>query len=183
MIPRLVSSRQWTTLPEEYMGKVQEVFKVTYSDAISEEHGEFLILGRIYPEEILLRIGYGLPNSLTCANFEVSLNFDPIKQKAQDLVELAVDAAGWWFDHYFEARDNSEYPREWQEFEMDDEVVYLRFTTVNGNLEAEADKLLGIDSALFNEEESLDAMHFAEMDTEPAEESHEPSRESLESLH
>lgn len=151
MNPRLQSSTEWTSLPNEYLEKVVEVFTQTYLTQITQKNAEFRAEGRIFAAEILVRVGFHQKGQIAQDNFEISVDFDPKTQKAQDIVGLAIDAAGAWFDAFFDDA-TQEYPESWFEFEFGDDQIYVQHTTNNSELEAEADRLLGIESALYNDE-------------------------------
>ncbi len=176
MTPRRPDSKNWTALPAEFTEKAQIVFTQNFHE--ESKKGQFSITGKIFPREILLRAGFGEKGQLRHANFEVSLDHSP-DQKAMDKLFFGVDVLGsvfeTHFDHLREAEvDDIEYPIQWQEFEFEGSTVYLRFSTENTHLEAEADRLLGLaDEALYQDEEVLgteDALDRAEIDAELAKE-------------
>jgi hypothetical protein len=180
VVPRLASSREWSPYPSEYAQKILEVLNQTYPRALKD--GRFVVEGRIYREEILLRVGYVHPKQLTQINFETSIDFDYIKQTAQDRIGLSVDAAGILFDEYFENLDDLyDYPRQWEAMEIGEQTLYIQFSTINTELEKEANRLLGLtDPALVNElsdSESEDALNKAIIDTELATEIQKKIRE------
>lgn len=155
MNPRLATSVEWTSLPSEFLDKVVEVFSQTYKKQLAAQKAEFRAEGRIYTGEIVLRIGIHRKGELAQFNFEISLDFDPNTQKAQERVGTAVDAAGAWFDAYF-ADEGQEFPTEWYEFEFGEDTIFVQQTNNNSELEAEADRLLGLSQSLYNEDNSLE---------------------------
>lgn len=170
MHPRLESSKQWSPFPPEYSEKIREVFEQNYESQKGEGH--FMVEGRIYPEEILLRVGFQQKSRLSQANFEGSLTYDPKKEKAQDRIGVLIDAIGAWFDHYFEEgqNDTADYPKHWEEYDFLEDVLFMQFSTVNTDLEAQANALLGSsEGTVFNEEDlSDDAMDHALVDSDLA---------------
>ncbi len=177
MQPRLSTSKSWTGLPPEFSQKASQVFAQNFRD--ESEAGEFLVQGRIYADEILLQIGYLQKGRLKQTNFEVSVDHSP-NEKAMDKLFFAIDVLGAVFESHFEhLREDDgeeiEYPLRWEEHEFDGHPVFLRYSTANTALEAEADRLLGLGgSALYNEsdvqaETSQDALVRAEVDPELAE--------------
>ncbi|MBC86108.1 MAG: hypothetical protein CL677_02925 [Bdellovibrionaceae bacterium] len=143
MEPRLKESTKWTELPEELVTQVIEALSESFSKPAKV--GKFFCEGRIYKSEILVRLGYLANGRLVQANAEASIEFDFQKEKAQDIIGLAVDACGSLLDNYFQNPDE-DFPREWKPFDFEGKQIFLQFTTDNSELEAEADKLLGIEA-------------------------------------
>lgn len=180
MTPRLSSSKSWTDLPAEFTAKVQTVFLNQFKHEAAQ--GEFLIEGRIYPEEIVLRAGYLEKGRLKQINFEASMD-RPKAQPTDDSSEqtstmdrlyICIDVLGSLMEEYFEmdAEDEIDLPLRWRAYDFDNETVYLQHSTENTRLEEEADRLLGVsDKTLIHEEApSEDALANAEIDTELAQE-------------
>lgn len=160
MIPRLVSSKKWTDFPKEYISQITEVFKEGFKAEL--EDVEFFVEGRIYPEEILLRVGILEPGRIAQANFEVSAAYDAKKQDAIEWIYTCIDAAGTMMGEYFELDGEVEFPRTWKEIEFEGKKIFTQFTTVNSKLEAEADALLGAhEKSLVTEAETEDALDLA----------------------
>lgn len=140
MEPRLESSKKWTSLPEELIEQVKSVLVETFDK--EAEKGEFVVAGRIYPEELIVRIGYIEEGRITQANGEVSITYNPKKDNIHKLIGTAVDCAGGLIEIYFE-NPEEDFPREWQEHTFDKRQLFLKFTTVNDELEKKADEILG----------------------------------------
>lgn len=167
MNPRLKSSKKSTAFPKEYSQQIQSVFNENFAQYL--EDAEILVEGRIYPEEITLRIGYREKGRLTQANFEVSTGYSPEKQDTVQKIHNCVDAAASLMLEYFEilADENKEldFPYTWKELPFDGFKVYFQFTTENSELEAEANKLLGLAEGemILEEDEDEDALSVAEV--------------------
>lgn len=181
LTPRLPTSRQWTELPADFRQKVQKVFAEQFD--IEAAHGEFLVEGRIYSEEMIVRIGYLERGRLRQINFEASIDLpkkdasesvqeDDSQSKAMERLYTCIDAIGSLMEEYFELGDDEEIdiPLQWRPYEFENETIYLQYSTVNTRLEDEADRLLGVGNRrLFNEEiEDEDALGKAEIDPELA---------------
>lgn len=164
MNPRLKSSKKWTQFPAEYSDQIQAVFRENFAQYLDETQAELIVDGRIYPEEIMLRIGYHEKGRLAQANFEVSINYSQESDEAINSIHKCVDVAASMMIEYFEKDRDADFPYAWKEFTFQGKKVYLKFSSENSVLEAEANKLLGIDpDALLNEdEETEDALAFAE---------------------
>jgi hypothetical protein len=181
MNPRLSTLKTWTSLPREFREKAAQVFAQNFRK--ESVKGDFVIDGRIYPTEIILRAGYTEKGRLKQTNFEVSIDLNlgmaadqGTDKSSMDQLFLGIDVLGSVFETHFEhlseeESDDVEYPYTWEEFEFDDHKVHLRFSTVNTRLEDEADRILGQGApGLFNEdhEASTDAMTRAEIDSDLA---------------
>ena len=144
MNPRLKTSKKWTDFPAEYLQQIEDVFTQNFKAKLGQAH--LIVQGRIYPTEIMLRVGLRQKGELKQVNFEVSINHDPKKKDALERIHNSVDAAASMMDEHFDniaQEKEASFPIKWQEYEFDGRAVYLQFTTVNTELEAKADALLG----------------------------------------
>ncbi|NUN04950.1 MAG: hypothetical protein HUU57_04225 [Bdellovibrio sp.] len=167
MNPRLKSSKKWTALPKEYADQIQAVFKDTFAQYLAD--GDLIVEGRIYTEEIVLRVGYLEKGRLVQANFEVSMNYSQEKQDAVKRIHNCVDAAASMMMEYLEKDGEVDFPYVWREFPFQGNKLYLQFTTENSSLEEEANKLLGVEEGtlLVDEDETdEDALSRAELSEE-----------------
>lgn len=155
MKPRLESSKKWTTFPLELKEQICSVFSEGFADLLGE--GQFIADGRIYREEILFRVGFRAKGRLFQANFEASTGYSPA-DKTQDLIDLCVDATASMMEEYYKSNERIDLPRAWKEYDFKNKAVFLQFSSINTELEAEADKLLGLhrDSLVQGEDEDLE---------------------------
>jgi len=155
LTPRLKSSKKWTGFPKEYSDQIRTVFKENFASYL--ENGELVVEGRIYPEEILLRVGYLEKGRLAQANFEVSMNYSQDEQDAVSRIHNCVDAAASMMMEYLENDGEVDFPYVWKEFPFQGKKIYLQFSTENSSLEEEANKLLGMDdTSLYHDEDETD---------------------------
>ncbi len=188
LVPRLASSKKWTGLPEELLGNLQNVLKEEFKP--EAQFGEFLVEGRIYPEELILRVGYLEKGRLKQINFEASVDLpkaeernpqnlsddseksEPKESPVLQRLYSCVDVLGSLMQEYFEIGDENEIdvPQSWSPIEFDGTTVYLQRSTYNTKLEEEADRLLGLlDKRLVHEDApSEDALEMAEINSELA---------------
>lgn len=151
MNPRLKSSKKWTTFPKEYLSQIEEVFSQGFKEKL--QGSKLIVEGRIYTEEIVLRVGVLEKGRIRQANFEVSCQFSPKEKDAVDRIYDCIDAAASMMAEYFESDGEAEFPFVWKEYEFNGRALFLQHSTVNTSLEAEADALLGeTDSDLVVEE-------------------------------
>lgn len=161
MIPRLSSSKTWTNFPPEFLEQVQDLVAETFEENLIEGAGLHLE-GRIYPEEILFRLGLRTEGSLKQDNFEISAHYNPEAQNAKKVMHHCIEAAASMMAEFFDFEGDADFPRQWTEFKFEGTPLFVQYTTVNSDLEAEADRLLGsFDAELVQQEkESQDALDF-----------------------
>ncbi len=166
MNPRLKSSKKWTAFPKEYSEQIQTVFSDNFASYLVD--ASLVVEGRIYPEEVLLRVGYLEKGRLTQANFEVSMNYSQIEQDAVARIHNCIDAAASMMVEYFEKEGVVDFPYTWTEFPFQGKKMFLQYNTENSTLESEANRLLGVneDDLLLEVEEGEDALEHAELDEE-----------------
>lgn len=163
MQPRLKTSKKWTAFPQEYQSQIETVFKENFSAQLGPD--KLVIEGRIYPEEVLLRVGINQKGRLAQANFEVSMAYDSQKKDAVERIHNCIDAAASMMLEYFENDGEVDFPRTWKEVPFQNQKIYLQYTTENTDLESQANALLGEDeSTLVHEEENEDALSRAYVD-------------------
>lgn len=162
MQPRLKTSKKWTAFPREYAEQIEGVFRQNFGEQIADQR--LVIEGRIYTEEVTLRVGLHAGDRLRQANFEISMNYSPQESDAVDRIHNCIDAAASMMMDYFESEGEVEFPVQWKAFPFQDKTIYLQFSTVNTDLEAQADALLGkqADSLVEEDFESEDAMERAD---------------------
>ena len=141
MEARLKTSKKWTALPKEFLAQVRNAFKSTFKDQLSGAKIE--ADGRIYPEELLISVGFKSGDALKQSNFMVSIPYRKGKDDVLKLLNLGMDAVGALFEQLFSAEDDHDFPRLWQEVDFEGRQIYVQYTTNNSELDAAADKLLG----------------------------------------
>lgn len=143
MKPRLPSSKKWTAFPLEFVQQIIEALREAFPT--QAKAGQFIVDGRIYTEEVLVRIGYLETGRLKQMNVEVSMNCSPKDLDASDRIMNCVDAAASVLQEYFEQTEESEteFPTTWKSFQFDEHQMFMQTSTVNTQLESMADQLLG----------------------------------------
>jgi hypothetical protein len=178
--PRLKNYKKMTAFPKEYKTQIEEVFAENFKKQIGD--GKLIVEGRIYPSEVLLRVGILEKGRLSQANFEVSIEYS--KKDAVQRIHDCIDAAASMMADYFETDGETEFPRTWQEFEFNKLAVYLQFTTENSDLESQADALLGasFEDMVQEDKDKEDALAAAEARVEANladDESNEPAAPTI----
>ena len=154
MHPRKKESKKWSAIPAEFLGQIKTVFEQNFQNHLNDQ--TIKVQGRIYPSEIVLRVGLHKKGELRHRNFEVSLDHSSVQQNTIQKIHLAVDAIGSLMIEYFEADESVDLPYVWREVPFEKEAVYFQFTTENPDLEEEANKLLGVENKNLINEDSTD---------------------------
>jgi hypothetical protein len=159
MDPRKKESKKWSPLPPELSNQIKSVFVENFESRLD---GKLVkVEGRIYPTEILMRVGINTKGELRFQNFEVSLDHSPLKKDTLAQINIAVDAIASLMLEYFDNDEDHEMPYVWQEYPFEKQSIWLQYSSVNSDLEAEANKLLGLtedDSLLKETEEDMEAL-------------------------
>ena len=145
MEPRksVVGPQQSTNIPADYLRQVQELLVENLGDRLKGK--TLFVEGRIFPAEIILSIGFREESSaLRQVNFEASMDHE--NKDLTRLIGICVDAATSMLEQYLDADGDLELPRFWTAFPMGDQKVFLQTTGRNTELEAEANRLLGLDT-------------------------------------
>lgn len=166
MNPRYKTNKKWTEFPADLNKSIKDIFKQNFAQSLGE-NTEVKVQGRVYSQEILLRVGLQKKGELRNTNFEVSLDHGNEESKVLETISIAVDAVASLMMDYFENNEDLELPFTWTEFPFNGKKVWLQYSSTNPDLEAEANKLLGItgdeDDALLKDlenqrsEDALDA--------------------------
>ena len=151
MNPRKKESKKWSAIPAELSKQIQTVFEENFKNHLVGK--KLKVEGRIYPTEIMLRVGINVTGELRFQNFEVSVDHSPEKQNTIAQIHLAVDAIASLMMDYFADEEAHEMPFTWQEYPFQSEKIWLQYTSENSDLEAQANKLLGLEdeASMLNE--------------------------------
>jgi hypothetical protein len=142
MEPRNSTSAQWTPFPTEFADQLNTVFMDSFSSRLQGQ--KLIVDGRIYSEEILLRLGFRTHLALRQQNFEVSVDFQPDKDNAMEVIYLMVDFLATVLTEYFEGKPEASFPSNWKRIHFQGQNLHFQFSTVNTDLEFEADQLMGL---------------------------------------
>lgn len=145
MNPRKKDSKKWSKLPTEFTNQIKTVFEENFNTPLQGK--KFVIEGRIYPSEVILRAGINYPGELRFHNFEVSLDHSKVEQDAIEKIHIAVDALASLLVDYFADEDEdkpNEWPLTWHEYPFEKQKIWIQYSSENPDLEAEANRLLGL---------------------------------------
>lgn len=147
MNPRYKISQKWTAFPQEFSEQIRSVFVQNFEKQLGKTMS-LSVDGRIYQKEITLRIGLHSKGELKHFNFEASVDLPPNPAKDEnkvfETISIAVDALASLVAEYFENNQDLELPYTWTETNFDGKKVWIQHSTENPDLEAEANKLLGL---------------------------------------
>lgn len=143
MEPRRSKSSKSSALPKDYVKQVVDALKESFAD--ETKSGKFIVEGRIFPDEILIRMGFLENGRLRQTNFEISVDYKAGKDDTVKLLNLAVDVGATMLEELFSATDDADFPRTWKSYEVEGREVFLQFSSINSQLDKEAAKLLGED--------------------------------------
>lgn len=170
MKPRYKVSQKWTSFPAEFAEQIRLVFVQNFEKQLGKTMS-LSVDGRIYQKEITLRIGIHSKGALKHFNFEASVDLPPNpandENKIFETISAGVDALASLVAEYFENDQDIELPYTWTESVTDGKKVWIQHSTENPDLEAEANKLLGLaddDAVLHNadDEKSEDILDATE---------------------
>ena len=145
------TSKKWTAFPAEYVEQIQNVFAESFGREL--RGAKLLVEGRIFSEEIVLRVGFREGSSLRQNNFEISTDFNSAKENAIETIYACIDGAAALLASFFESDSHENLPIAWKAFKFENKTLYFQYSTVNSDLENEADRLLGVtgETGLYNE--------------------------------
>ena len=141
MNPRLESSKTWSSLPKELLDQINSIFSESFAAQL--QGAKIKTEGRIYKEELLVRIGFIAKGRIKQTNFEASIAYNKKKENVLSLIHIAVDCLGSMFENYFKDPD-TEFPKTWSPFKLENKEVFLMHSSENSDLEKKADKLLNL---------------------------------------
>jgi|GEM_PF-1553232 len=201
MQPRLPNSQKWTPFPKEYLEQVRSVMEESFKKYL--EKGQFIIDGRIYREEIVLRLGFLEKGRLKQSNFEASMQYSYEQDNALQSLSVCLDCCAsllWEFlekmhsesaipnsdpsaEDFIEVslEDELNLPYTWTQIEFDDKKLHIQYTTTNTSLESAADALLGEEftNSLFNEDFLENNLEISPDSPNPLDFTEEPLNDSL----
>jgi hypothetical protein len=134
--------------------------ETTFKEAFQKQLGgvKLNISGRLYPAEIIVRLSIGNKINLKKHNFSVSVDHIQENFNALEQMHLGIDILASFLEDFLQAEDEKEeidLPLDWHDYDVEGQKIYLIYDTVNDDLEAEANALLGIseDTELVDEDE------------------------------
>lgn len=166
-------------LPADFTNMISEVFRTNFEPGLkllqaeSGREPSFQAAGVILPDEIVVSIALLQEGQISATTVHCSVDFDPKAStpKAQDLLNICVDAIGAFFGQFLdpEAPERisalaseslsslEDIPFEWTKIDFEKRAIWLRVDKANPALEAMTEKWLAEnDPDIAEEDEELE---------------------------
>ena len=78
MKPRNTNSKKWTPFPKDFLVEIKKALGANFPDQAT--NGEFIADGRIFSNEVLVRLGHLPKGLISQANAELSITYDAKKE-------------------------------------------------------------------------------------------------------
>ncbi len=127
-------------LPKDSIKLIREVIEKNFPQ-LSKDN-EVVVKGQLFPQEILLLIGFRKKEGIKQSNFLSSIDHNLKKKNTMSQIYLSVDAIGSMIQQFVEADEDIELPGDWTEFSLEGQKIFMRFDTANTELEEKANLLL-----------------------------------------
>lgn len=139
--------KRFSLLPEDFNSLIKQNLLESIDLPIENLESNFLVKGRIYPEELLLRFSLIEKGRLKCHNFTGSIDYDKEAGDIIDRTQNIMEALASMMMEFLEEQGDIDMPLDWHEYSFDDRKIFLMYSTENDALEEEAKLLLGEEEA------------------------------------
>ena len=146
MVPRKEESKskKYSSLPGDFNELIKQ--SLNDSEVATLWKGKTLnVSGRIYPEELILKVGLNAEGEIRFQNFSASLDFDGESKNLIEKTQIAMEAISSMMEQFLSSTEEMDMPEDWHSYKFDKEEIYMMFSTENDDLEAKANALLGED--------------------------------------
>lgn len=147
MLARKKSSKNGTSIPQDWIEGLARLLNETYSSECKQNSRYFDVLGQIYSEELLLIVSYLSEKDEYLAPITCFLSCEPehIKEEKEvkETQQNFIDIIGLFFDEIFADQEWDEFEPSWQEVSYKKKAYFYKISRENVNLTLEANKLLG----------------------------------------
>lgn len=138
MLPRRQTSQKWTSFPKDKLDEIKDVFERNFD----LKNYEVISEGRIYKEELILRIGLrSKKDSFLQYNFEASVDHDGKGKKTTRLIVDMASCAGLLLKDFLQ-KGHEHLPTYWYPMMNQGIKIYIQFGRSNSDLEKQADIIL-----------------------------------------
>lgn len=142
MNPRRQTKQKWTPFPAELTEQIRQVFKQNFATQLGKTT-KVNVLGKIFTQEICLRVGLNKKGELKHQNFEVSVDHTGEQDNVVSRIHVCVDALAGLVQEFYDNDEDIELPYTWAELPMSKNKVFVQYSSENPDLEAQASALLG----------------------------------------
>lgn len=161
MKPRKKDSLKSTSLPIDFLSQLSDTVKEQYKKQL--KNIQVITQGRVFENEVLLRVGFLETGRLKQSNFEISFDLPFEKDQITSRLELAVDYLGGLIEEFLTTSTNNEenhtfeenLPTLWKPIHLQKHQYYFQFSSENSELESMANRLLA-EAGLDNDGYSTD---------------------------
>jgi hypothetical protein len=160
MLARLKSSKNGKAIPQDWLESLARLLNETYATECKKHDRYFDVYGQIYTEELLLVVSWLSEKDTFSAPITCFLSCEPDQMnnetKVKSTQQSFIDVVGLFFDEIFSSEDWADFEPLWQPVTYKHENYFFKISRENINLTLEANKLLGDDFDLEEEEEETD---------------------------
>jgi hypothetical protein len=159
MLARKKNSKGGKPIPQDWVEGLSRLLNESYKNEAKAQNRYFDVYGQIYSEELLLVVSwlsekdeYASPVTLflSCEADQMST-----EKKVKETQESYLELTGLFFDEIFADEEWNNFEPVWQEVTHKNQNYWYKITRENVNATLEANKLLGEDFDL-EEDEELD---------------------------
>ena len=160
MLARNKKSKSGKVIPQDWSEGLSRLLNETYKSEAKEQGRYFDVYGQIYSEELLVVVSWLSEKDEYMAPTTLFLSCDPdqidSEKKVKETQENFVALAGLFFDEIFADAEWNQFEPVWQEVTQNNQNYWYKITRENINATLEANKLLGEDFDIEDDEEELD---------------------------
>ena len=127
-------------IPKDLTSLISESFQESFEKELRNR--EVLVTGKIYSEEIVVRVGLHEPGHIRQMNFEASIDFQHGRTDSVGQIHACVDAISTMLAEYLTSIEEIVFPLTWAPYKFENQEIFLMTSTENFDLEAQADALL-----------------------------------------
>ena len=160
MLARNKKSKSGKVIPQDWSEGLSRLLNETYKSEAKEQGRYFDVYGQIYSEELLVVVSWLSEKDEYMAPTTLFLSCDPdqidSEKKVKETQENFVALAGLFFDEIFADAEWNQFEPVWQEVTQNNQNYWYKITRENINATLEANKLLGEDFDIEDDEEERD---------------------------
>ena len=135
------AGKKFEKIPKDYSQLIEKKLNELYKDKLDSR--EIHVDGNIYPEEVSLQVSLKQDKQLKQFNFLGSIDHSVEKKNALEKMHNLMDALSSMLDEYLSSEEIVDFPEDWAEFTFEEDKIWLKHHTINEDLEAMANELLG----------------------------------------
>jgi hypothetical protein len=160
MLARHKKSREGKVIPLDWSESLARLLNETYKSECKAQGRYFDVYGQIFSEELLVIVSWLSEKDEYVAPMTLFLSCDPdqmnSEKKVKETQENFIELIGLFFDEIFATTEWNEFEPNWQEVTHKHQNYWHKITRENINATIEANKLLGEDFDIDDDEEDLD---------------------------